>query len=189
VPGEREEDCMTSRRTSWLLAVVSLTLLAPCAGGGATTPAPSAVEDPLGLAAATWPLEPTALEPIFAALPDTLEGMLSTDAPYLTATYGDGKKPAVTIYAVDLGSAACPGLAGASLVRSTLERDGDLRVTTQSPDQLPAGVPAYVLGTRGGRSVAGWSISDANWVVVVEATTPALRATAVDAVVQAAGAA
>ena len=178
---------MTSRRTSWLLPVVSLTLLAACAGGGA--PAPSAVEDPLGLAAATWPLEPTALEPIFAALPDTLDGMPSTDAPYLTATYGDGKKPAVTIYAVDLGSAACPGLAGASLVRSTLERDGRLRVATQSPDQLPAGVPAYVLGTRGGQSVAGWSVPDANWVVVVEATTPALRTTAVDAVIEAAGAA
>ena len=64
--------------------------------------------------------------------------------------------------------------------------DGSLHVAQQSPGQLPAGVPAYVLGTRGGQSVAGWSVHDANWVVVVEATTPALRAAAIDEVVQAA---
>jgi hypothetical protein len=176
---------MASRRAPWLLALMSLTLLAACARSS-PPPTSTAADDPLVLAATTWPLDPTALEPIFAALPDTLAGVPSTDAPYLTATYGDGKTPAVLIYAVDLGSAACPGLAGASLVRSTLERDGRLRVTTQSPDQLPAGVPAYVLGTREGRSVAGWSVPDANWVVVVEADTPALRTTAIDAVVQAA---
>jgi len=176
---------MAPRGAPQLLAVVSLTLLAACAGHS-STPAPSAAEDPLGLAAVTWPTDPTALEPIFAALPDVLDGLPSGDASYLTATYGTGKKPAVTIYAVDLGSAACPGLAGASLVRSTLERDGSLHVAEQSPDQLPAGSPAYVLGTREGRSVAGWSVPDANWVVVVEATTPALRSAAIGAVTQAA---
>jgi len=176
---------MASRGAPWLLALVALTLLAACAGDP-STPAPSPAEDPLGLAAATWPTDPTALEPIFAALPDTLDGLPGGDASYLTATYGTGKQPDVTIYAVDLGSAACPGLAGASLVRSTLERDGSLRVADQSPDQLPAGVPAYVLGTRGGQSVAGWSVPDANWVIVVEATTPALRATGIQALVEAA---
>jgi ABC-type amino acid transport substrate-binding protein len=177
---------MTRRRPPWLLALVSLALLAACARTSAP-PTSTADDDPLGLAAATWPIDPTALEPIFAALPGTLAGIPSTDAPYLTANYGDGKKPAITIYAVDLGSAACPGLAGASLVRSTLERDGRVHVATQSPDQLPAGVPAYVIGTREGRSVAGWSVPDANWVVVVEAATPALRTAAIRAVVEAAG--
>lgn len=176
---------MAARRAPRLLALVSLTMLAACAGDS-STPAPSAAADPLGLAAATWPTDPTALEPIFAALPDTLDGLPSGDASYLTATYGTGRQPTVTIYAVDLGSAACPGLAGASLVRSTLERDGSLHVAQQSPDQLPVGTPAYVLGTRAGQSVAGWSVPDANWVVVVEATTPALRAAAIEAVVQAA---
>jgi len=176
---------MASSRPAWLLAVASLTLFASCAPSSPQTTS-TAVDDPLGLAAATWPPDPTALEPVFAALPDTLAGMPSTDAPYLTATYGDEKTSAVTIYAVDLGSAACPGLAGASLVRSTLERDGRLRVTTQSPDQLPQGVPFYVLGTREGQSVAGWSVPDANWVVVVVADTQALRTTAIDAVIQAA---
>ncbi|MGE5226279.1 MAG: hypothetical protein ACM3OO_05330 [Planctomycetaceae bacterium] len=154
-------------------------------GGGSSTTSPGA-NVPFGLAEVTWPKDASSLEGVFAGLPDTLEGLPRADAPYLTATYGAGKTPGVSVYAVDLGAAECPGMSGGSLVRSTLEQNGRVKVAEESPDDVPEGVPAYLLGTRGGRYVAGWSVPRVHWVFAVEAATPALREAAIRAVVEAA---
>ncbi|MGZ4149556.1 MAG: hypothetical protein ACXVQJ_05925 [Actinomycetota bacterium] len=159
-------------------------LLAACGAGSSTTSPGSDV--PFGLAEVTWPKDASSLEGVFAALPDTLEGLPSADAPYLSASYGAGTTPDVRIYAVDLGAAECPGMSGGSLVRSTLEQNGRVKVAEESPDDVPDGVPAYLLGTRDGMYVGGWSVPRVHWVFAVEATTPALREAAINAVVDAA---
>ena len=159
-------------------------LLAAC-GGSSSTSSPGA-DVPFGLAGVAWPKDASSLEGVFSGLPDTLEGLPRADAPYLTAMYGAGKTPDVSIYAVDLGAAECPGMSGGSLVRSTLEQNGKVKVAEESPDDVPDGVPAYLLGTRDGRYVAGWSVPRVHWVFAVEAATPALREAAIRAVVDAA---
>jgi hypothetical protein len=172
------------RRRLLLCSVLVSLFLAAC-GGSSTTSSPGG-DVPFGLAGVTWPKDASSLEGVFIGLPDTLEGLPRADAPYLTATYGAGKTPDVTIYAVDLGAAECPGMSGGSLVRSTLEQNGKVKVAEESPDDVPDGVPAYLLGTRDGRFVAGWSVPRVHWVFAVEAATPALREAAIRAVVDAA---
>jgi hypothetical protein len=168
-----------------LLCSMLVPLLLVACGGGSSSTSPGA-EAPFGLAEVTWPKDAASLEGVFAGLPDTLEGLPRADAPYLTASYGSGTTPDVSIYAVDLGAAECPGMSGGSLVRSTLEQNGKVKVAEESPDDVPDGVPAYLLGTRGGRYVAGWSVPRVHWVFAVEAATPALREAAIAAVVGAA---
>jgi hypothetical protein len=173
---------MTRRLLLWS-ALVPL-FLAAC--GGSTSASPPGADVPFGLAEVSWPKDAASLEGVFAGLPDTLEGLARGDAPYLTATYGASTTPDVSIYAVDLGAAECPGMSGGSLVRSTLEQNGKVKVAEESPDDVPDGVPAYLLGTREGTYVAGWSVPRVHWVFAVEAATPALREAAIHAVVDAA---
>lgn len=168
-----------------LLCSFLLPLLFTACSRGSTTTSPGS-DVPFGLAEVTWPKDASSLEGVFTGLPDTLEGLPRADAPYLTASYGDSATPDVRIYAVDLGAAECPGMSGGSLVRSTLEQNGKVKVAEESPDDVPDGVPAYLLGTRGGNYVGGWSVPRVHWVFAVEATTPALREAAIRAVVDAA---
>ena len=171
-------------RRLFLFGLLVSFLLVACGGG--STSVPSGADVPFGLAEVTWPKDASSLEGVFEGLPDTLEGLPRADAPYLTAFYGAGKTPDVSVYAVDLGAAECPGMSGGSLVRSTLEQNGKVKVAEESPDDVPDGIPAYLLGTRGGRYVAGWSVPRVHWVFAVEAATPALREAAIRAVVDAA---
>ena len=91
-----------------------------------------------------------------------------------------------TIYAVDLGAAACPGMSGGSLVRSTLEqRGGALKIDQQSPDEVPDGTPAYLVGSRGGQQVLAWSVGGAHWVIAIEAASAEARDAAAAAMVEA----
>jgi hypothetical protein len=168
------------------LLIVSAVLLTACssAGGSASSASGSA---PFGLATATWPIDATGLDAIFAALPNAVSGQPRLDGGYLTAIYGEGADRIATIYAVDLGSAACPGMSGGSLVRSTLEqRGGSLRIADQSPDEVAEGTPAYLVGRRDGQQVLGWSVAGAHWVIAIEATSPEARDAAAAAIVSAA---
>ena len=173
-----------TRRLLWIVPVV---VLAACARGGDASTSPQAASVPFGLATVTWPVDATALDPIFAGLPDEVSGQRRLSGGYLTAIYGEGNDRVATIYAVDLGSAACPGMSGGSLVRSTLEqRGGPLRVDQQSPDEVPEGTPAYLVGKRGGQQVLGWSVPGAHWVIAIEATSADAREAAAAAIVGAA---
>jgi hypothetical protein len=171
------------RRWLWLVPVL---LFAACANGSdtASTQARSA---PFALDTVTWPVDATQLDAVFGALPGDLSGQPRLEGGYQTAIYGEGKDRVATIYAVDLGSAACPGMSGGSLVRSTLEeRGGVLRVDEQSPDEVSDGELAYLLGIRGGKPVLGWSIPGAHWVIAIEATSVDGREAAAAAIVRAA---
>src|SRR5512141_1548002 len=173
------------RRLAWFVPV--FLLLSACARGGETTSSAQAGSAPFGLGTVTWPVDVNALDAIFAALPDEVSGQPRLEGGFQTAIYGEGKDRVATIYAVDLGSAACPGMSGGSLVRSTLEqRGGPLKIEEQSPDEVADGTPAYLVATRGGQSVLAWSIGGAHWVIAVEATSPAAREAAAAAIVQAA---
>ena len=173
-----------TRRLLWIVPVL---VLSSCARGGDTS-SPQAASAPFGLATVTWPVDANELDAIFAALPDEVSGRSRLNGGYLTAIYGEGKDRVATIYAVDLGSAACPGMSGGSLVRSTLEqRGGSLRVDQQSPDEVPEGSPAYLVGTRGGHQVLGWSVPGAHWVIAIDATSPEAREAVAAAIVEAAG--
>jgi hypothetical protein len=169
-----------ARRLVWIVSVV---LVAACARGDAGA-IDSPASAPFRLATVTWPADVTALDAVFAALPDQLSGQPRLDGGYQTAIYGEGKDRVATIYAVDLGAAACPGMSGGSLVRSTLEqRGGALKIDEQSPDEVADGAPAYLVGTRGGANVVAWSIGGAHWVIAIEATSDEARAEAAAAVV------
>ena len=171
---------------SLLVALFVLPMVATACGGG-SSPTDSPRDDVAdALAEVRWPTDISSLERIFASLPEDLDGLSRTDAPYLSANYGRTKDAHVTIYAVDLGGAACPGLSGSSLVNATLSEKGKVTVSSESSAHVDGTDLAYVLGTRNGRLVGGWSIPDANWVFAVEASTPALRTAAIHAVIGAA---
>jgi len=172
-----------TRRLLWIVPIVALMA---CARGGSSASSPEAAAAPFEIGSVAWPVDANALDAIFAALPDDVSGQARLDGGYLTAIYGEGANRVATIYAVDLGSAACPGMSGGSLVRSTLEqRGGKLRVDQQSPDEVPEGTPAFILGSRGGQQVVAWSVPGAHWVIAIEATSAQAREAAAAAIVQA----
>jgi hypothetical protein len=176
-----------TRRVLW---IVPFLLLTACARGGDSSSSPQAGAAPFGLGTVTWPIDVNELDGIFAALPDEISGQPRLDGGFQTAIYGEGKDRVATIYAVDLGAAACPGMSGGSLVRSTLEqRGGELKIDQQSPDQVPDGTPAFLVGRREGQQVVAWSVPGAHWVIAIEATSPEARDAASAAVVVAAASA
>jgi len=175
-----------SRRLWWIAPLLALAL-AGCSRGEDPTTSPQAGEAPFELGTVTWPIDVNELDGIFAALPDEISGQPRLDGGFQTAIYGEGKDRVATIYAVDLGAAACPGMSGGSLVRSTLEqRGGELKIDQQSPDQVPDGTPAFLVGRRQGQQVVAWSVPGAHWVIAIEATSPEARDAAAAAVVAAA---
>jgi hypothetical protein len=143
---------------------------------------------PLGIGEPTWPTEATAYADVLAAMPQEIDGLPRQEGGILVATYGEPKgDETVRVYAEDLGGAECPGLFGVSLLRATLEEQGEFTIEESSPDG--AEDPTYLFGTRpDGTSLAAWTVPDCAWVVVVEASTPALRDAGVEALVQAASA-
>ena len=161
------------------LAIIATLVLASCGSD------PSL---PLGIGEPTWPTEATAYADVFSAMPDEVGGLPRQEGGILGATYGDPKgDETLSVYAEDLGGAECPGLSGVSLLRATLEEQGDLTIEESSPEG--AEDPTYLFGSRpDGTSVAAWTVPDCAWVVVVEASTPGLRDAGVEAVVGAASA-
>jgi hypothetical protein len=156
--------------------IVCVFTLAACNGGQGP---------PLGIADPTWPTDATGFGEVIAGLPQEIDGVERQDGGILVATYGE-EGTSVRIWADDLGGAECPGLSGVSLLRSTLEKDGVLRIAESSPDG--AEDPTYLLGRLDDLSIAAWTVPECAWVVVVEASTPALRDAGIEATVDAASA-
>lgn len=141
---------------------------------------------PLGIGDPAWPTDAEGWAEVIAAMPDDLEGLPRQEGGILATTYGDPEDgDPVRIYPEDLGGAECPGLFGVSLLRSTLEEDGELAIQESSPDG--AEDPTYLFGSRpDGTQLAAWTVPDCAWVVVVEAPTVPLRDAGVEAIVGAA---
>jgi hypothetical protein len=155
-------------------------LLVACGGDGGS-------DMPYGLDGPSWPKDAAELQATFEGLPSSLDGLQRGDAYWLTANYGGTQRdPDVKIYAVDLGGAECPGLEGSSLVRSTLEEQGALKVGEVSSADAPEGEVVWIRGHRpGGIHVFGWSVPGARWVFAVEATEASTLEAAIGAVVDA----